>query len=457
MKVFKRSVIYYEQRTLIWQLRTDWGMPLKIRVFADLHIHGRYSRATSQQMSLREIARYAKIKGLNLVGTGDFTHPKWLEEIRESVMAEQDSGVYKVAGSPELPVHFMLTTEVCTIFDAANEAKKVHHVILTPSFDVAVQINEALGKYGDLTADGRPMLNMTAAHLVEEVMQTSKDNIVFPAHAWTPWFSVFGAFSGFDSIEECYGDMTKHIHALETGLSSDPPMNWRLSKLDRFALVSNSDSHSFWPWRIGREANVFELEEVSYSAVVDAICSKDPARFLFTVETDPAYGKYHWTGHRNCNVSLSPQEAQKLGNVCPVCRRKLTKGVEQRVEELADRPASFKPSNAPGFTRLLPLSEIIATVLDSGSPSTQAVWKIYNALIGRFGDEYTVLISASKEAVSEIVDVQIAEAIVKVRTGSVSVVPGYDGVYGKLVLEALASGGKLRRGSVQQKNLADFW
>jgi uncharacterized protein (TIGR00375 family) len=430
---------------------------VKIQVFADLHIHSRYSRATSQQMSITEIARYAKIKGLNLVGTGDFTHPKWLKEIRESLASEQDAGVYKVASNPSSPVHFMLTTEVCTIFNVANASKKVHHVILTPSIDVAVQINDVLRKCGDLDADGRPMLGMTAAQLVEEVMQTSSRNMVFPAHAWTPWFSVFGAFSGFDTIEECYQDMTKHIHALETGLSSDPPMNWRLSRLDQFALVSNSDSHSFWPWRIGREANVFELGEISYPAVVDAIRSKDPARFKFTVETDPAYGKYHWTGHRNCNVSLSPQEAIKLGNICPVCGRKLTKGVEQRVEELADRPVDFKPENVPEFMRLLPLSEIIATVLNAGSPSTQAVWKIYNALVAKFGDEFTVLIDASKEALSEVVDAQVADAIVRVRTGSISVIPGYDGVYGKLVLNAPVSAEKLRRGSVQQMNLSDFW
>jgi uncharacterized protein (TIGR00375 family) len=298
---------------------------------------------------------------------------------------------------------------------------------------------------------------MTAPHLVEEVMQTSSENMIFPAHAWTPWFSVFGAFSGFDSIEECYQDMTRHIHALETGLSSDPPMNWRLSKLDRFALVSNSDCHSFWPWRLGREANVFELDDISYSEVVDAVRSKNPARFRFTIETDPAYGKYHWTGHRNCNVSLSAQEAQKLGNICPVCRRKLTKGVEQRVEELADRPAGYKLSNAPGFMRLLPLSEIIAAVLNVDSPSTQEVWKIYNLLINKFGNEYTVLIDASKDALSEVVEAQIADAILRVRAGSISVVPGYDGVYGKLILDKGAALEKPRRRGVQQLNLGDFW
>ena len=430
-----------------------------LRVIADLHIHSRYSRATSQQMCIGEIARFAKIKGLNLVGTGDFTHPKWLEEIRETLVPEQDTGLYTVAGKADSPVRFMLTTEVCTIFSFGNEVKKVHHVILTPSLEIAVQVNEALSRYGDLAADGRPLLNTTAAQLVEEVMAVSGGNMVFPAHVWTPWFSVFGAFSGFDSIEECYQDMTKHIHALETGLSSDPPMNWRLSRLDRFALVSNSDCHSFWPWRIGREANVFDLERVSYSEVVDAICSKDPGRFKFTIETDPAYGKYHWTGHRKCNVSLSPQEAEKFGNVCPVCRRKLTKGVEQRVEELADRPVDFKPECVPGFMRLLPLSEIIATVLGAASPSTQAVWKVYNSLVGKFGNEYTVLIDAPRDALAEV-DAAVADVVVKVREGVVHVVPGYDGVYGKLDLATAEAAGdveKSRRGSVQQLNLADFW
>ena len=432
-------------------------------------MHSRFSRATSEQMTIKEIGRYAKIKGVQLVGTGDFTHPLWLKEIRETLIPEGDSGLFKLAGNPELPLHYMLTTEVCTIFDYENQNRKVHHVILTPSLENVAQINEALGKYGSLSSDGRPILNMTAPQLVEEVMQVSPENVVFPAHAWTPWFSVFGAFSGFDTIEDCYQDMTKHIHALETGLSSDPPMNWRLSKLDRFTLVSNSDSHSFWPWRMGREANVFELERVTYREVTGAIQTKDTRRFKFTIETDPAYGKYHWTGHRNCNVSLSSQEARKLNNVCPVCGRKLTEGVEQRVEELADRPTDYKATNSPGFMRLMPLSEIIATVLDAGSPSTQAVWKIYNPLISKFGDEYTVLIDAPKEALAAVVDPRVADAIVKVREGNVTVIPGYDGVYGKLVLPATGSDAssstapkaeatrlKPPRGRVQQSSLGDF-
>jgi PHP family Zn ribbon phosphoesterase len=217
---------------------------------------------------------------------------------------------------PDLPVWFMITGEVSTIFEFEGKTRRVHHVILTPSIEVAEQINDRLSRYGDLEADGRPTLNMSAAHLIEEVMAVSRDNIVFPAHAWTPWFSVFGAFSGFDRISDCYQDMTRYVYALETGLSSDPPMNWRLSSLDRFTLLSNSDSHSYWPWRIGREANVFEVNRLTYRDIVDSIIRKDPSILRFTIETDPAYGKYHWTGHRACGVSLPPAEAIRLGGRC---------------------------------------------------------------------------------------------------------------------------------------------
>ena len=251
--------------------------------------------------------------------------------------------------------------------------------------------------------------------------------------------------------------MTKHIPAIETGLSSDPPMNWRLSTLDKFALVSNSDCHSSWPWRIGREANVFELERVTYHEMIDAIRKKDLKRFKFTIETNPAYGKYHWTGHRNCNISLPPQEAIKFGNRCPVCRRKLTKGVEQRVEELADRPAGFKPEEAIGYMHLLPLSEIITAVLGVNYPGAQKVWSIYNPLVARFGDEYTVLIDATRQEISQIVDPKIAEAIVRVREEKMTVIPGYDGVYGQLtIFEEGEEAGKAVPERPKQRSIADF-
>lgn len=427
-----------------------------MRVIADLHIHSRFSRATSQKMNIDEITRFAQIKGLNLVGTGDFTHPKWLEELKEKLVEIPDTNLYGYAKNPNSSVHYMITNEVSTIFTFENEVKKIHHVILTPSLETAVQINERLAHYGNLAADGRPTLDMNAPQLVEEVMEVSKNNVVIPAHAWTPWFSIFGAFSGFNRVEDCYQDMTKHIFALETGLSSDPPMNWRLSTLDKYALVSNSDSHSCWPWRIGREANVFESEELTYTTVVNAIRKKDRQRFKFTIETNPAYGKYHWTGHRNCNISLSPQEAIKFGNRCPVCRRRLTKGVEQRIEELADRPMGFKPEGAIGYLHLLPLSEIIATVLGASYPSTKRVWDAYNRLIKEFNNEYNVLIDAPEEEMIKIVNSKIAEAIIRVREGKVKVIPGYDGVYGRLMIFEQTRGEESLIEKVSQRSIVDF-
>jgi len=405
-----------------------------MRIISDLHVHSKYSRATSSNMDISKIAHFARIKGLNLVGTGDFTHPRWLKDLKESLVEVSGTGLYKPAETAEPHVWFMITGEVSTIFDFEGETKKVHHVILVPSIDVAEQINDRLSHYGDLEVDGRPTLNMSAPHLVEEVMEVSSDNMVFPAHAWTPWFSVFGAFSGFDRMEDCYQDMTKNIHALETGLSSNPPMNWRLSVLDRFTLLSNSDSHSSWPWRLGREANVFDLEKVTYWEIVDSIRKKDPRRLKFTIETDPAYGKYHWTGHRACGVSLTPEEAIKLGNRCPVCHRGLTKGVEQRVEELADRPYGFRPPGSPGYMHLLPLSEILSAVLEAASPNSQKVWSIYNLLIQNFGNEYNVLIDAEFNDIARATNPLIAEALIRVREGRVKVIPGYDGVYGQIII-----------------------
>jgi uncharacterized protein (TIGR00375 family) len=427
-----------------------------MRAIADLHIHSRFSRATSEKMTIREITRFAQMKGVNLVGTGDFTHPRWFQELNEELDAIGDANLYRPLANPDSPVHYMIAGEVSTVFTVQAAMRKIHHLILTPSLETAVQISNRLAHYGDLSIDGRPTLNMTAPQLVEEVMQISNQNVVIPAHAWTPWFSLFGAFSGFDRIEDCYQDMTKHIHALETGLSSDPPMNWRLSALDRYALVSNSDCHSAWPWRIGREANVFDLERLTYTEVVDAICRKNRERFRFTIETNPAYGKYHWTGHRNCNVSLPPREATKFGSVCPICRRKLTKGVEQRVEELADRPAGFRPEGAIDYVHLLPLHEIIAAVLQASYPGTRKVWEIYNTLVERYRDEYAVLIDAPEEEMAEIVDPTIAETIVRVREERVRVIPGFDGVYGQLDLSEDSTERTKLSDLVEQRRLADF-
>jgi uncharacterized protein (TIGR00375 family) len=389
-------------------------------------------------MNLGEIGRYAQIKGLSVVGTGDFTHPLWMKELKKELQPLGDTGLY-VLPSCGSKLSFMITAEVCTIFDYNGKTKKVHHVVLSPSIEVAEQITDKLRKYGSLSADGRPILDLSAPEMVEQIIETSTANLIFPAHAWTPWFSVLAANAGFDSIEECYGDTSSKIHALETGLSSDPKMNWRLSKLDRYTLVSNSDSHSAWPWRMGREANVFELERPTFEGITGAIIDKDSKRLKFTIETDPAYGKYHWTGHRNCGISMSPPQAVQAKNLCPKCHRPLTKGVEQRVEELADRPPGYQPAGVPSFVHLLPLSEIIATVIGVEQPASPRVWQIYNNLVLKFGSEIRVLLDATKEELNTIVEPNLTQAIIGIREDKVVVVPGYDGVYGKIDLFATGS------------------
>lgn len=401
-----------------------------MRIICDFHIHSFWSRATSKEMNLDGIAIGAKVKGLNLVGTGDFTHPKWLSELQEKLEPVPEAGVFRYRG-----VFFMLTTEVATYFTFMKKSRRIHHVIHAPSFEVVAQINEALSKYGDLSADGRPILNMGAPELVETLMEISSDVLIYPAHAWTPWMSCFGSRSGFDSLEECYQDQVKHIFALETGLSSDPPMNWRLSSLDRITLLSNSDSHSPHPWRLGREANVFELEEVNYWEILDVIRHKDRAKFLYTIEVDPNYGKYHFDGHRNCRVSLHPAEAIKLGNICPKCGKKLTIGVLHRVEELADRKEGFIPENAIPFKTLLPLYEIISSVLGINEFYSQKVLEEHNKLLQHFQNELNVLLTVPKERLLEVTDEKIADAIVKVREKKVRYIPGYDGVYGKPIFD----------------------
>jgi len=424
-------------------------------VYADLHIHGKYSRATSESMDIPSITHYAQTKGLTLLGTGDFTHPLWRKELREHLKETSHDGLYASKDNPN--ILFMATTEVCTIFDYQGVTKKVHHLIFCPSFEVADQVSDRLSRYGDLDADGRPMLQVSAPELVEVVMELSRLNMVVPAHVWTPWFSLFGSINGFDRIEDCYQDKTQNISALETGLSSDPPMNWRLSTLDRFTLISNSDAHSPYPYRIGREANVFQFDDVTYGGLVEAIRTRDKRRFLFTIETDPAYGKYHYSGHRRCNLSVPGSESKRLGGVCPICRKKLTRGVEERVDALADRPIGYELQGAVGFKHLMPLQETIAAVMNVDSEASTVVWKEYSSLVSRFGNEYNVLLS-SRDELAKATDPRIAETIVRTRNDEVVVIPGYDGVYGRLDLTAVRKEVYAQRAkhSIGQSNLFDF-
>jgi len=395
---------------------------------ADLQLHSKYSRATSPQMVVENLAQWGKIKGIKVLGTGDFTHPAWFKELKEKLVpAEQGLFRYRDDLSQD-PTRFMLTAETSHIYSKNNRVRKVHIVIWAPSFEAVERINTKLSRVGNLFSDGRPIMGLDSKELAKIVLEADENCMVIPAHAWTPWFSVFGSMSGFDSLEECFDEYTKYIYAIETGLSSDPPMNWRLSQLDRVALVSNSDSHSL-P-RLGREANVFDTE-LSYQAIIDAVKTKDPQKFLFTIEFFPEEGKYHYDGHRLCNISLAPAETKKNRGLCPVCGRSVTIGVLHRVEELADRPEGFALEGAIPFKSLVPLDEIIAGAHGTES-KTKRVFADYHQLATAFGGEIPLLLGADPEEVARIANTKVAEGIRRVREGKLHIEPGYDGEYGKV-------------------------
>jgi uncharacterized protein (TIGR00375 family) len=396
-----------------------------MQFIADFHIHSKYSRATSKDMDLENLDKWAKIKGIKVLGTGDFTHPLWLKELKEKLEPAEE-GLLKSKSQNE--TRFILTAEISCIYSKKGRVRKIHLIIFAPSFEIAEKINAHLGWIGNLKADGRPILGLDAKELLKIVLNVSKDCLVVPGHIWTPWFSLFGSKSGFDSLEECFEEYSKYIFAGETGLSSDPAMNWRLSALDKITLISNSDSHS--PGKIGREANVFDTE-LSYPAIIEAIKSKNPQKFLYTIEFFPQEGKYHYDGHRICGISLSPQASKKYGNICPNCGKPLTIGVLNRVEELADRPEGFKPANAISFKSLIPLEEIIADALGVLS-KTKQVEKEYKNLIEKLGNEFEVLLNSSRQDLEKITLPEITEGIIRTREGKVFIEPGYDGVYGKI-------------------------
>ena len=389
---------------------------------ADFHIHSRFSRATSPEMGVEKLSQEARRKGISLLGTGDFTHPGWLAELKATLTPHGD-GLFEHKG-----VLFILTVEVSNDFYRGGRSKRIHNLIFAPSFKAVERINRVLSPFGSLEKDGRPSLNLPAEDLVRLVLEVSPQSLIVPAHVWTPWFSLFGANSGFNSVEECFGQQTPNIYALETGLSSDPPMNWRLGSLDRYTLISNSDAHS--PARLGREANVFS-QPLSYLEVVKAIKGKEADKLLYTIEFFPQEGKYHWDGHRKCGVSLPPREAMANYNLCPICQRKLTIGVMHRIEELADRPDGFRPPGAIPCKHLVPLVEIISQVLGKGR-DTVAVRSLYERMTDSLGPEFEILLAREREEIVGVAPPQVAAAIVEVREGRVEITPGYDGVYGQV-------------------------
>jgi uncharacterized protein (TIGR00375 family) len=418
------------------------GLP-PMRFAADLHIHSKFSRATSRDMVLDTLAYWAKVKGIGLLATGDFTHPEWLFLMKEKLepagngflrfkngVQPPDSPYLRALSFSAGDVSFILSTELSFIYSKLGKVRKVHVMLLAPDFESAERVNARLAGIGNLNSDGRPILGMDVRLFCRMVAETCPRCVVIPSHIWTPWFSLFGANSGFDTIEECFEEMTPYIFALETGLSSDPPMNWRLSALDRFALVSNSDAHS--PAKIGREANVFDTE-FSFRGLMDALKSKDTAKFLYTIEFFPEEGKYHFDGHRKCGVLLSPRESLKTNGLCPKCGKRLTIGVLHRVEELADRESGEVPPGRTPYRNLIPLNEVIAEALGK-TPESQAVWDLYFRFIREFGNEFTVLTEAPGADLARLAPDTIAAGIARMRRGEVQTIPGYDGEYGTIHL-----------------------
>ena len=402
--------------------------------YADLHIHSRYSRATSRDCDLPHLELWARKKGIALVGTGDFTHPAWRQELQEQLLPAEE-GLYRLKEAYRLPwdsawpqgePRFLVTGEISSIYKQGGKTRKVHNVLLLPSLEAAEKLARRLERIGNLQADGRPILGLSSHDLLALTLETCPQAVFLPAHIWSPHFSLFGAFSGFDSLEECFGDLAPCVRAVETGLSSDPPMNGRVPQLDALQLVSHSDAHS--PQKLGREADVLETE-LSYPAVKRALETGDG--LWGTVEFFPQEGKYHWDGHRNCGVCLSPRAAKALGNRCPVCGKPLTIGVEHRVEDLARRQPGEGPAGAKPFVQLAPLATVLAARLGKGE-QTKTVQGVYEALLAQLGPEFTVLRQTPAEAIAGLAGEAAAQGVELLRQGQVAWRPGFDGEYGKL-------------------------
>jgi len=403
---------------------------------ADLHIHSPYSRATSPTSNLTGLAAWARIKGICVLGTGDFTHPGWFRQLKDE-LEPAEPGLFRLKDEsaissplpevplPDSPVRFLLSAEVSSIYKRHGKVRKVHNLLYVPDFASAERINGRLAAIGNIASDGRPILGLDSRDLLEILLEEAPEGFLVPAHIWTPWFSLFGSRSGFDDIEECFGDLTGHVFALETGLSSDPDMNRTISGLDRFSLISNSDCHS--PGKLGREANLFSTG-LDFFSLRDAIRGNRRETFRATVEFFPEEGKYHFDGHRACKVCLDPVETRRLQLRCPVCAKPLTVGVHHRVMELADRPQPLFAPDAPQVFSLIPLPEVLAEICGVGAASKE-VMRQYALTIATFGSEFNLLLHTPLEEISQHVPL-LGEAIGRMRSGQVIRQPGYDGEYG---------------------------
>jgi uncharacterized protein (TIGR00375 family) len=406
---------------------------------ADFHIHSKHSRATAKNLDIEHLYIAAQLKGITVVGTGDFTHPQWFEELNQKLEPAED-GLFQVKKEiaalcdPEIPprcrgkVRFILTSEISNIYKKMGTTRKNHNLVFSPDMDTAQSFITKLDALGNIRSDGRPILGLDAKHLLEIVLEANQRAFLVPAHIWTPWFSLLGSKSGFDSLEECFEDLSGEIFAAETGLSSDPEMNWRVSALDRLTLISNSDAHS--PAKLGREANLFATD-LSYGAIRRALKSGDPKQFKGTLEFFPEEGKYHLDGHRKCGVRLWPTETAAARGICPICQKPLTLGVLHRVEALADRPEGYAPRQAAPYHTLLPLTDILSDLLRVG-PASKKVQQAYRQLLEKLGPEFGILHFLSLDALNNGELPLLPEAIKRMRAKQIQVLPGYDGEFGKI-------------------------
>ncbi len=410
-----------------------------MRFYADLHIHSHFSRATSKNLDLEHLYLWAQYKGIHVVGTGDCVHPGWMKELEEKLEPAEE-GFFKLKDKFAKPmdaqvppacrssVRFLLTVEISNIYKRLDKVRKVHNLIWFPSFDAAKKVQAKLGAIGNIKSDGRPILGLDSRDLLEITIEADKDNIFVPAHIWTPWFSALGSMGGFDRMEDCFADLTGHIFAVETGLSSDPLMNWRLKQLDPFILVSNSDAHS--PPKLGREANIFDTE-FSYRGILNALKDPNNKGLVGTLEFFPEEGKYHYDGHRVCQTRLHPKETTVHKGLCPVCGKPVTVGVMARVEELADRPEGEKSPRWRPYTSLIPLPELIAEAKDVG-PSSKQVQEIFMNMLAKLGSEFHILMDAPIDVIEKTTGDIVAEGVARMRQGKVDIAAGYDGEFGTI-------------------------
>tara|TARA_Y100000310_G_C20648924_1_gene798267 strand:+ start:223 stop:1473 length:1251 start_codon:yes stop_codon:yes gene_type:complete len=410
-------------------------MKMKI-IIADLQVHSRHSRATSKNLSINNLEKWGKIKGLNLIGTGDFQHPLHRKEIDEELV-EDDRGILWPKNSSREGdcVAFLWQTEISLMFSQEGKRRAVHLLVFAPNKEIADKITSYLGSKGRLDYDGRPIFGISCRDFTRDLKEIDDKIEIIPAHCMTPWFGLFGSKSGFDSLKECFQDQVDKIYSVESGISADPAMLWRFDEIaqGKVNIVSFSDAHSFWPWRIGREATIFEIPELSYDNIINAI--RTGKGLKGTIETPPTYGKYHYDGHRNCGFSSSPKETKDINGICPVCKNPLVIGVDYRVEEIAKNPEGFKPKNAKHYYSLIPLHELISFAI--GSPlNSKKTWAIYDSLINHFENEFKILMDVDEEELmKQKFDERLIELIFLNRKGKLNIKPGFDGEYGKIIME----------------------